>query len=294
MRLLITIPHFFAANSETARHGSHRGSQRPLRAQALEHSLLRLHSLFRRDKVFAVNHAQRGFEAAPATDHTLDIAIVTVAEHHLLADINTPPSLYRHHVVEGDPLYLGFACHSLVKESLGRYDYYGYFEDDLIIYDPMFFDKLNFFNATKKDPVCLFQPHRYELALGESADKKQLAHKVYNDYCGAHQRHSDPSLRFVALGRPITIERSTQPHAGCWFLNETQARLFVESDYFGWRGQLLWNSPLDTAATWGIARVFKVYKTALDSLDFFEVEHACPIVMKQVFPSDGPVPAWVW
>lgn len=295
MRILITIPHFFRARSEEARHASHRGSARGIRAQALELSLVQLHALFSRQRVFAVSHIAKAFEQVPPTGHQLDVVIVTVPEHHLLQDIQVPGDMYHHHVVTDiDPMYLGFECHNLIKASLGQYDYYAYMEDDLVIHDPAFFDKLEFFNKASGQPSRLLQPHRYEIAVGEPADKKALAHKVYNDYRGGNHTYPDPPFTFNALGRPITIERSTQPHAGCWFLNEAQARRFAGGGFFGWCGELLWNSPLDTAATWGLVRSFAIYKAALDSLDFFELQHVCPIVMKQVYPSDGPIPAWVW
>ena len=256
--------------------------------------MVRLHSLFSRQRNFAVSHIARGFEAVPPTGDQLDVVLVTVKDCHLLADIETPPTMIRHHVAEITPTHLGFECHRLVREAVGHYDYYAYLEDDLIIHDPGFFDKLTFFNRHVNDPLCLLQPHRYELCLREGVERKSLAHKVYNDYRGSNVRYTDPQLRFNAIGRAITIERSTQPHAGCWFLNPEQARLFTEGAHWGWRNELLWNSPLDTAATLGISRTFRIYKTALDSLDFFELQHACPIVMKQVFPADGPVPAWIW
>ena len=295
MRILITIPHFFAARAEDARHGSHRGSQRPLRAAALETALVQLHTLFSRKRNYAVSHIGKCLEPVPSIGLDLDIVVVTVPDKHLLDDIQVPADMYRHHVAtDVEPLYLGFECHRLLKEMRGQYDYYAYFEDDLVIHDAQFFDKLSLFNNAAKNPICLFQPQRYELSVGEPAEKKALANKVYNDYRGGNQTFDSAKLTVNILGRSYTIERTTQPHAGCWFLNNEQLDRFVNSGKFGWCGELLWGSPLDTAATWGISHTFAVYKTALDSLDFFELQHACPIIMKQVFPSDGPVPAWIW
>lgn len=52
--------------------------------------------------------------------------------------------MFRHHETDADPQLLGFECHKLLRDAQGRYDYYGFGEDDIIIVDPLFLRKRGF------------------------------------------------------------------------------------------------------------------------------------------------------
>jgi hypothetical protein len=61
-------------------------------------------------------------------------------------------------------MVLGFECQKILKENLGRYDYYCFMEDDLIVHDPYFFEKIRWFNEST-DNINLLQPNRYEISM---------------------------------------------------------------------------------------------------------------------------------
>ena len=68
------------------------------------------------------------------------------------------------------------------------------------------------------------------------------------------------------------IERTSNPHSGCFFLNAAQMIAWAN------RGDFLdratgFIGPLESAATLGIMRAFRVYKAAEDNAAFFEIEH---------------------
>ena len=62
------------------------------------------------------------------------------------------------------PKHLAFEAQRFLASRLDRqYDLYAYFEDDLIILDPWFFRKIDWFRSQAGDDCILF-PHRIELA----------------------------------------------------------------------------------------------------------------------------------
>ena len=157
--------------------------------------------------------------------------------------------------------------------GLGEYDYYVYIEDDLIARDPWFFVKLGWFTDQLGDHVLL-QPNRYEVGpqLG-------LVHKAYidgdlrEDVTAPFQDVQEkPVATGSLLGTNVTFERAKNPHAGCFFLNARQMQNWAGQPYFLDR-DTSFIGPLESAATLGIMRTFRVYKTAREHAGFLEIEH---------------------
>jgi hypothetical protein len=168
---------------------------------------------------------------------------------------------------------LGFECHAVLRGGLDKYDYFAYLEDDLIARDPWMFVKLAWFTSQLGDDVLL-QPNRFEVAplLG-------LVHKAYidGDLPGeATVPFQDVLERSEAtgslLGTTVTFERAKNPHAGCFFLNARQMETWTQQPYFLDR-DTSFIGPLESAATLGIMRTFRVYKSAQESAGFLEIEH---------------------
>ena len=61
------------------------------------------------------------------------------------------------------PRHLGFEAQRFLASRLDQeYDLYAYFEDDLIVLDPWFFRKIDWFRSQAGDSCVVF-PHRVEL-----------------------------------------------------------------------------------------------------------------------------------
>jgi hypothetical protein len=88
----------------------------------------------------------------------------------------------------------------------------------------------------------------------------------YQDAC------MEPLLRGRFLGAPVAFRRTTNPHAGCFFLTAEQMRTWSERPYFLDRDATFY-SPLEGAATVGIMRTFRTYKPARENANFFEIRH---------------------
>ena len=274
MRLLVAIPHFYAEASRSPDgrwHGSVGLGPAP-RITALSACIASLHQLYGPAQ-YTVEHATG--VASPANSRTaghVDIVVCTTGSHHLLDRLPIPVGSYTHRPTTAPAPLLGFECHAVLREGLGRYDYFAYLEDDLISRDPWLLVKLGWFTSQLGDEALL-QPNRFEVGpLG-------LVHKVYIDGDLAPQVTAPfqdlsvvPIVTGHLLGTTIEFRRARNPHAGTFFLNARQMQTWASRPDFLDR-ETLFVGPLESAATLGIMRTFRVYKTAAESAGFLEIEH---------------------
>ena len=80
------------------------------------------------------------------------------------------------------------------------------------------------------------------------------------------------TVRAHELGRDLAFIRFENAHAGCFFLTAAQMRRWMDQPWFLDRSDA-WVGPLESAATLGLMRAFRVYKPALGAAAFLEVEH---------------------
>lgn len=72
-------------------------------------------------------------------------------------------------------MMLGFECHRVLAEAMGQSDYYCYCEDDLVVADNSFFDKLAWFSSRAgEDRVQL--SNRFETQPGYAFGKLYIDH----------------------------------------------------------------------------------------------------------------------
>jgi len=208
----------------------------------------------------------------PTTRSTLDVVICTTHGQHLLAELSAPGYSYQHHASGAEPMLLGFECQCVLGNMLGQYDFYCYLEDDLVVEDPWLFAKLTWFCGHVGNDRLL-QPNRFESGPHAHIRKAYLdgdiSERATADYQNIAQ---EPTLRSEVLGRHIVFRRPLNPHSGCYFLNAEQMSCWVRQPHFLQR-DCSFMGPLESAATLGIMRTFKVYKPAPENADFLEVRH---------------------
>src|SRR5690349_11135143 len=127
MRILCTIPHYARQAGDVSyserKHGSLDGG-RSLRIEALTACLTALHQLFQPLRC-NIDHGQRiAKSAGAALPHQVDVVICTTRGRHLLDQLGVEGRYYEHRATESAPELLGFACHDVLRERLGHYDYY--------------------------------------------------------------------------------------------------------------------------------------------------------------------------
>lgn len=278
MKVLVTIPHFYNAAGSGKYGSTSRDAEARTRAlsgcvaglrQSLGPSQAFLYCLHQHipgrgnGRLVGVNEHKSGL---------LDIAICTTGQSHLLDLLGLPEGFFHRQPVNSDPMLLGFGCQQALKANLGRYDYYCYMEDDLLLQDPLFLRKLIWFNELFGDETVLL-PHRYEVDEGQPVHKLYIDGPVREDFTARWQNINDRrTLQTEAFGAKLSFERWPNPHSGCFFLNARQMEKWASSPSFG-DLDTSFAGPLESAATLGIMKNFRIYKPAFDCAGFFEVRH---------------------
>ncbi len=271
MRLLFAIPHFFDPAPAERRHGSLGGDPRP-RIQSLANSLAGLRQQFGRPQAVIDIGRMTTTPANYATAVTLDVIICTTGPRHLLDQLPLGPGYFGHHSTDADPKLLGFECHAILRDRLGAYDYYCFLEDDLRIRDPWLFVKLRWFNRQFGDEALLM-PNRYELARDRIVHKAYVDGPLRPDVTARFQDVADkPTLEAEPFGQRVVFRRPLNPHSGAFFLNARQMEMWAAKPCFLDR-DTSFVGPLESAATLGVMKTFRIYKPAPETGAFLEVEH---------------------
>lgn len=272
MKILATIAHFFDAAGD-GYYGSTGKNAEP-RRDALARTFSAFHQLFGRTQQKLLNRKQRIMVPANAGEsYDIDVVVCTTQGKHLTGSLGLPAGFFEHRETKAQPLLLGFECHQVLRERLGAYDFYCFLEDDLVIEDPWFFAKLRWFAANVGDDALL-QPNRFELSVTEPIHKLYIDGHVSPDFAATWQDIADrPQLAAAVLDKKVGFERPTNPHSGCFFLNGAQMERWAAQAYFLDR-DVSFAGPLESAATLGIMKTFRVYKPMAAFAGFFEILHA--------------------
>jgi hypothetical protein len=269
MKILVTIPHFFRTQ-ENAKYGSQRNPEP--RIQALTSSILSLQQLFGKPQLMIKVGERIAIPANNLQSTNIDIFICTTGDNHLIEKIPLSQDLFKHYKTNAEPLLLGFECHEILQKNIDKYDYYCYLEDDIIIRDAQFFTKLNWFNLVT-DYQKLLQPNRYEVGLNQYTGKCYVDGDLLPRVTAPFQNVNDePELKGQVMNNPVIFRRALNPHSGCFFLNNEQMKYWAEKEYFLDKDTNFIGA-LESIATLGIMKTFKLYKPAPESADFLEVHH---------------------
>jgi hypothetical protein len=275
MRVLVTIPHYYRHTGEhvlAARsHASLAGDPGP-RVGALTACITALHQLYGRAQRIIDQTSLCALPANSPGGCDLDIVVCTTGDDHLVSRLSLPPESYRHHSTDCPPMLLGFECQAVLREGIGAHDVFAYLEDDLICRDPSLFAKLAWFNAHLGDAVLL-QPNRYEVRSLGFVPKAYIDGDIARQLSAQYQNLDEtPQLSSEILGIPVRFHRPANPHSGCFFLNARQMACWAAQPYFLDR-ETGFIGPLESAATLGIMKTFRIYKPAVENANFLEIEH---------------------
>jgi hypothetical protein len=269
-KILVTIAHFFQTN-ENPKYGS-QGANPQWRIIALNNCLNSLRQQFSQSQYIIDIGQKVALSANQPQAYELDIVICTTQNCHILDRLPVPPEFYKHNPTNAEPMLLGFECQAVLRDCLDRYDYYCFLEDDLTIHDPWFFLKLDWFTK-QTDNINLLQPNRYEIAdrglVSKAYIDGDLAFRVTAPFQNANEV---TEIRGNLMGNNITFRRALNPHSGCYFLNANQMAHWASQSYFLDR-DTSFVGPLESAATLGIMKTFRVYKTAPEYAGFLEINH---------------------
>ncbi|MCC7273062.1 MAG: calcium-binding protein [Alphaproteobacteria bacterium] len=271
-RVLFTIAHYYGASPD-GKYGSTRAAAAEGRRAALERTIAGLHQVVAQPQAL-VHGPSHGFIPANGIDETeIDVVVCTTGDSHLLDGLALPAGAFRHHPTAAEPRFLGFECHDVLRDALGRYDWYCYLEDDIGIEDTLFFTKLSWF-AGWAGPDSVLQPNRFETSDVEPVRRLYIdGEPVKPERIGfIPDIHEANRISADALGVEVGFRRVTNAHSGCFFLTQGQMeRWAAQPDFL--KRETAFVGPLESAATLGLLRHFRVYKPVRANAGFLEVRH---------------------
>lgn len=270
MKILITIPHYYNESKQSI-HGSGKSPQP--RMKALSACLFNIYSLFSLAQYMLDIRDKKAVKVNNDYTHSIDVIICTTGDKHLLNQANIPNNFYAHHKSKlENPKYLGFECQKILKGNLDKYDYYCFMEDDLIIQDSYFFEKIKWFNNSA-DILNVLQPNRYEVSTCDRVLKSYVDGDINPRITEQYQDIKEiPELSKEFLGQNITFQSPLNPHSGCFFLTQKQMEHWANQPHF-LDMDVSFISPLESSATLGLMKTFKVYKPAPQNANFLEIQH---------------------
>ena len=203
----------------------------------------------------------------------VDVVVCTTGEDHLARppDVAQPDRILTTRPA-WPPALLGFECHAVLRDRLGDYDYYAYLEDDLISRDPWLFVKLGWFTAAaRRRRAAPAEPLRGRpaRARAQGLHRRRPSRRRDGPVPG---RRGRPGRDRQPAGHDRHLPEGEEPARGLLLLERRQMESWARQPYFLDR-DTRFIGPLESAATLGVMRTFRVYKAAAESAGFLEIEH---------------------
>lgn len=271
MRVLFAIPHYYDPQGNKF-YGS-LGSDARRRAAAVGAAIASLYQTFDQRQGLLDGPHKRVHPTNTKDPIEVAVAVCTTRGKHLLERLKGLEKLFRHVETQAEPPYLGFECHAVLRGALGRFDWYCFLEDDLLVNDPWLFAKLDWFGGLAGDE-SLLQPNRYEVALDQPLAKLYIDGNMADPAISARfQNVADRRMvEGEVLGKAVRFQRVNNPHCGAFFLNARQMAHWAAQPHFLDR-DAGFADPMASAATLGVMRTFRIYKPARENADFLELRH---------------------
>ena len=165
-----------------------------------------------------------------------------------------------------DPMYVEFDAYDVFKAHENDYDYFMFLEDDIVLNDSWFLEKIKKFNRVSPKMNYVLLPHRFEYFKGLKAYIDQCP--VINDPSRSN-KYSE-HLKIIADDAVFAVFENA--HSAFYCLNKQQMRLWIKSGY-KWKNKVAAVGVLESAATFCMYENFEFFKPHPDNMSYFEVQH---------------------
>jgi len=171
-----------------------------------------------------------------------------------------------HYSEKADPMMVEFDAFDVFKAESNQYDHFIFLEDDIVVNDGWFLEKIKTFNQNVSNGDYLLLPHRFEYANGI---KYYLDQTTTYDRPDAHYHYAEHLAVDLNYVKYCVYEN---PHAAFYCLNNKQLQRWVSSGY-KWKDKIVAFGPLESAATFSLFENFKFLKPHPSFIGFFEIQH---------------------
>lgn len=272
----VYIPHYFREEGEESGYGSARPGARLQRSIALSRCLSGLINLERRRQDCTINISRKSIDLFPAkSEDEIQIRITVCTDGH--NRIDEVLQHYRETVRVIDiqlenPRLLALRTRDQLINRPSDADFFIYMEDDLVINDPLYIDKIVWFYQRTNHGICLM-PHRYELINSRELGRTLIDGDLRDSFIRQYYQPAVNAAQGQFRGtEPVQFDIPSNPHSGSFILSRSQAtalgsQSLPEEGFIG---------PLETAATLTVMQYYPVMKTSYPCRGFFAVEHGHP------------------
>ena len=283
LRLRVAIPHFFceAVSEASGGYGSGRRGNRLARSLALARCLGSVLGLNRASEDWILNHAESRLELTPASVLAglpallVELHLFVCGDNYLKDVVEVfAPRLQVHRLQLADPMQLPLAAVRQLLAMPAPAELSLYLEDDLVIQDRRFPDKLAWFYQRTEHRFVLM-PHRREPTVANPP------HQLYVDGPIKSEGQAEPvwasEEQVVANGRfwdgqELSFVQASNPHSGSFCVSAPQ----LDKLRFAPWPPATFVGPLETAATGTVFDHFPVLKPSWACREFLSLEHGNP------------------
>ena len=273
MRMLITMPHVFAPKQGSL-YSSENEAKREIKKAALFKATVE--NITRHANKHWI-HASLGKNKPVITrEQTTENGIDLEIQLYTPKNKSLAESLPKNHnlsVIDPELSDLtsipGYASRKGLEQAM-NYDYIGYMEDDIMIEDQSFFQKIIYLNEIT-DGSYAFMPHRCEMMAG-------LGDVILSgDPDGGRPDLFWDTGETIEVAWPLgnkRFYRATNPHSGCYFLSRRQALVVLQ--YWQerkWKTDFQLSGPLEQAGSGILLHILKIMKPIPTHYRFLMVRH---------------------
>lgn len=287
LRLRVVIPHFFreGVSEGSGGYGSGRSGNRLPRSLALARCLGSVLSLNRAPQDWILNIAERQMElTAPSSQAgcetvEVELHLFVVGDSWLQEVVELyAPRLQLHHLELEDPRQLPLAAVYELLHMPTPADLSIYLEDDLVVQDLRYVDKLNWFHK-RTDHQFVLMPHRREPTVANAPQHLYVDGPIKPEGQAQQVWSSDEAV--IASGRfwdgqEVGFVVASNPHSGSFCVSAPQLEQLRRADW----PPANFVGPLETAATGTVLGYFPVLKPSWACRDFLTLEHGNPSFLR--------------
>jgi hypothetical protein len=255
------------------------------RCLALGRCLGSVLSLNRASRDWILNIAEGQMELTPASSlagvPALQVEVhLFVCGEHWLQDVVSlySPRLQLHRLELEDPRQLPLVAVRQLLDMSAPADLSLYLEDDLVIQDSRYADKLAWFHQ-RTDHRFVLMPHRSEPTVANAPQQLYVDGPIKPVSQSEPVWVSDETV--MARGRfwdgqEIDFVEASNPHSGSFCISAPQLELLKDAPW----PPAEFVGPLETAATGTILGSFPVLKASWSCREFLTIEHGNPSFLR--------------
>lgn len=278
-RVRVVIPHHFSGNLSQERYGSTSGKVMA-RAIALGRCLGGVLALARSEQDTTLDIGAQARSILPSSKLRTRLCGVQIDCHvfisgdAVLADVLEcfAGRIQVHGLALENPRLLPAAARDFLIGAEPAADLSLYMEDDLVLHDRMFVDKLIWFSQRTNHQVVLM-PHRYECSRDPQHARFFVDGPLHPEFIGQYyQPRQQVASGCFWDGQEVSFDLPTNPHSGLFAMSAPQLELMRDriQPIAGFVG------PLESVATYTALSLFPVWKPGWIHREFLSVEHAFP------------------